>query len=151
MTEEWRHIGAPADAPPRRSGGGDGDAGVMRRLAEALGGRDVNPRRVGALLGVFHAALRPDTPVGFVHRGEAYLKAGPEAVTRYIAWGMRPFRPGPRQPLRGYWRVPPEVLADAVELRRWVALALDAARRYGRRPRPARRRKRPASERVSRQ
>ena len=98
---------------------------------------------MGTLHGLFAHGACPDTPVGFVHGGAVYLKAGPEHVTRYIACGMRPFRLGPRQPLRGYWRVPGEVLCDDACLGAWVGAAADAARRFGKRARSARGRRRP--------
>ena len=123
-----------------------GTAGCDGRLAlyvvdrlRSLG--SVSVRRLGALYGLFHDGGTPDAPIGIVSGAELYLKAGPDAVTRYIASGMRPFRPGPRQPLRGYWRVPQEVLADPQALCAWAAAAVDASRRFGRRRRPLRRRK----------
>jgi TfoX/Sxy family transcriptional regulator of competence genes len=73
----------------------------------------------------------PDAPIGLVHRGAVYFKVGPESVTRYIAAGMRPFRPGPRQALRGYWRVPEDVLADPPALCVWARAATESALRFG--------------------
>jgi len=119
-----------------------GDAGVARHVAEALRPvGDFSVRRLGRLYGLFLAGLIPDVPVGVVEGGDVYLKAGPEGVTRYIAAGMRPFRPGPRQVLRGYWRVPADVLVDAPTLCAWAATAVDAVIRFGRRRRALRRRR----------
>ena len=124
----------------------DADAQLARYVADVLGAAGgVQVRRLGALRCVFNTAASADSPVALVFRGEAYFKAGPDCVTRYLARGMRPFRPGPRQPLRGYWRVPPDVLAEAAELAAWAAWALDAARRFGKRRRTPRRKKRPPS------
>lgn len=116
---------------------------MAREVAGALQGLGrISVRRLGATYALSHEALPPDVPVGVVFGGALFLKAGPETVTRYIARGMRPFRPGPRQPLRGYWRVPIEVLAEPQQLRAWADAALDAARRFGRRRRAPRRRRR---------
>jgi len=121
------------------------DAQLAWQVAAAVPGCGrVNVRRIGQLCGVFDGGASADAPVGFVIGGEVYLKAGPEGITRYIACGMRPFRPGPRQPLRGYWRIPADVLADAAALRAWAAVAVDAVRRFGKRPRALRRRRRAA-------
>ena len=138
--------GAPLDSSCEREPR-DGDALMARHVLSRLepGGAFLI-RRVGALHGLFWRGAGPDTPVGFVHAGALYLKAGPEGVTRFIACGMRPFRPGPRQPLRGYWRVPLEVLADDDALRDWAGMAADVVRRFGkraRRPGPRRRRRSP--------
>jgi TfoX/Sxy family transcriptional regulator of competence genes len=123
---------------------------LTRQVVAAVPGCGrVNVRRIGRLCGVFHGGASADAPVGFVFGGEVYLKAGPEGITRYIACGMRPFRPGPRQPLRGYWRVPADVLADPAALRDWAAAAVDAVRRFGKRPRALRRRRRPAARDAS--
>jgi TfoX/Sxy family transcriptional regulator of competence genes len=116
------------------------DEGDARLTAALLAGLapvgDVTARRLGGLRGLFHPAAG-DTPFGIVSRGEVFFKAGPDAVTKYIARGMRPLRlAGERQPLRGYWKVPPDVLESADLLALWATRAVDAARQFGRR-RPA--------------
>ena len=116
----------------------------MSRLAlyvAKCSGAGASVRGLGALHAVFLVSLPPDVPVCVVCWAEVYFKVGPESVTKYLARGMRPFRPGPRQPLRGYWRVPPEVLADRDVAAEWAARAADTARRYGRRRRTALRRR----------
>jgi TfoX/Sxy family transcriptional regulator of competence genes len=55
---------------------------------------------------------------------------------------MRPLWPGPKQPLRGYWQVPPDVLSDPQSLCAWALRAIDAVRRYGNRRRTPLRRRR---------
>ena len=132
------------------------DALLAARLASAIRAPGaINCRRFGALRALFHSGAGPDTPVGLICRGAAYLKAGPDTVTKYIARGMWPYRSDDvRQPLRGYWRVPPDVLADERLLAEWAERAVDAARQFGKRParrrapiamtlRPRRRRKAP--------
>ena len=90
------------------------DAALAARLLAALAPTGaVTCRRLGALRAMFHPASGTDAPFGFVLRAEAYFKAGPDTVTKFIARGMSPYRPADvRQPLRGYWRVPPDVLGD---------------------------------------
>ena len=132
------------------------DALLAARLASAFHAPGaISCRRFGALRALFHGNAAADVPVGLVCRGAAYLKAGPDTVTKYIARGMWPYRGDDvRQPLRGYWRVPPDVLADERLLAEWAERAVDAARQFGRRParsrapvamalRPRRRRKAP--------
>ena len=127
-------------ARPAPDGGGDARlAAMVVACLRPLGG--VNARPLGAAHGIFHPAVRPDTPVGVVCCGGVYFKAGPDAVTRYLARGMRPLRPGPRQPLAGYWRVPDDVVANSGVLCEWARRALDAAIRFGKRRRTPRRRR----------
>ena len=113
------------------------DAPLTAALLRALASIGcVSARRLGGLRGLFHTAAG-DTPFGIVSRGEIFFKAGPDAVTKYIARGMRPLRlSGERQPLSGYWRVPPDVLDSADLVALWATRAVDAARQFGRR-RPA--------------
>lgn len=112
------------------------DAVLTARLSCAFGmAGAITCRRIGPVRALFHRDAGPDTPVGLVSRGAAFLKAGPDSVTRYIAQGMWPYRGNDvRQPLRGYWRVPPDVLEDEPLLADWAARAIDAARQFGRRP-----------------
>ena len=113
------------------------DLRFTSRLLRAHGEESgVTCRRLGRLRGLLHPDSGPDVPFGFVLHGDAYFKAGPEHVTKYIARGMCPFVPSDaRHPLRGYWRVPPEVLDDTPTLRQWAAWAVEAAHRFGKRPR----------------
>jgi TfoX/Sxy family transcriptional regulator of competence genes len=128
-----------ADVNPT-SDANSADALLSAQLSSAFGAPGaITWRRFGALRALFHCDTGPDVPVGLVSHGVTYLKAGPDTVTKYIARGMWPYRGGEvRQPLRGYWRVPPDVLADGTLLAEWAARAVDAARQFG--SRPARRR-----------
>ena len=118
---------------------------IVARLHEA-GLPGVSSRRLGDAHGLYHPG--DAAPFGLVCLGQVYLKAGPETVTRYVARSMRPYRPGPRQTLRGYWTLPAELLADVDLLAEWAARAVRDARQWGRLrwKRPRRRRKR--SDRV---
>ena len=131
------HTGGSPDAADMADAADARDAGLTAALLEALAPvGEVSARRLGGLRGLFHPAAG-DTPFGIVSRGEVFFKAGPDAVTKYIARGMRPLRlSGEGQPLRGYWHVPPDVLDSADGVALWAARAVDAARQFGRR-RPA--------------
>ena len=102
---------------------------VVARLHEA-GLPAASSRRMGDARALYHAG--DAAPFGVVWMGQVYLKAGPETVTRYVAWSMRPYRPGPRQTLRGYWTLPAEVLADPESLAKWATRAVRDARQWGR-------------------
>ena len=119
-------------------------ASVVARLHEA-GLPAVSSRRLGDAHGLYHPG--DAAPFGLVWLGQVYLKAGPETVTRYVAWSMRPYRPGPRQTLRGYWTLPAEVLADPEAFADWATRAVQDARQWGRLrwKRPRRRRPRRSS------
>lgn len=76
--------------------------------------------RVRAMFGGW-GIYRDDEMVAIVYEGRTYLKATTEAAqARFISAGMGPFRPRPRQTLRSFWEVPPEVLHDAEELANWT-------------------------------
>ena len=75
----------PSDcgATGRAAGGAGVDRAVALHVAVSLGGLgNVRVRRVG----------RRYAPLGVVADGAVYFKAGPDAVTRYLACGMRPLR-----------------------------------------------------------
>ena len=136
-THRTAHTGGSLHAADTADAADERDARLTAALLEALAPvGDISARRLGGLRGLFHPAAG-DAPFGIVSRGEVFFKAGPDAVTKYIARGMRPLRlPGERQPLSGYWQVPPDVLDSADGVVLWAARAVDAARQFGRR-RPA--------------
>ena len=116
-------------------------AHIVARLTSAnLAG--VTVRRLGRIPALFHPSSGPSTPFALLSHGELFFKTGPDTVTQYIARGTRPFRPEPRQALRGYFAVPPEVFADTDLLAAWALAAVGSAAQFGRRrPRPLRRRR----------
>jgi DNA transformation protein len=61
---------------------------------------------------------------GILHRGRLYFKTDPASRPAYEARGMQPFRPNPKQTLKSYYEVPPEVLEDADQLAAWARQAL---------------------------
>jgi len=128
--------------------GNDETAAVNRMVARLTSAElaGVRVRRLGRIPALFHASASPDTPFAVLPHGELFFKTGPDTVTKYIARGMRPFHSEPRQALRGYFAVPPEVIADAWLLFEWAVAAVAAAAQFGRgRPRPLRRRRRSAA------
>jgi len=65
---------------------------------------------------------------GIVHDDRLYFKTDSHSAADYIAQGMEPFQPNPRQTLKNYYEVPGDVLEDAGELVLWVGTALKVAR-----------------------
>jgi DNA transformation protein len=113
-------------------------------VLEQLGGvRGVVTRRMFGGVGiysdeVFFAVIDNDT---------LFFKVDAELAARYRDRGMPPFAPIPGQkPTMSYFQVPPEVLEDAAELRRWandsIARAAPGRAAKARRPGTARRRRR---------
>ena len=64
---------------------------------------------------------------GIIHDGRLFLKTGEWTRPEYVARGMLPFRPNPRQVLKSYYEVPADVVEDPERLAEWAArAALDA-------------------------
>jgi len=63
---------------------------------------------------------RGGTFFGILYRGRLYLKTDEAAREAYVARGMGPFQPNPRQTLKSYYEVPPDVLDDPRELLSWA-------------------------------
>lgn len=61
---------------------------------------------------------------GIVYRGRLYFRTDEVTRRRYEERGMEPFRPNTRQTLPRYFEVPPDVLEDRSELKRWVREAV---------------------------
>ena len=64
---------------------------------------------------------------GIIWGGRLYFRTSEGTRERYEAFGMKPFRPNPRQRLRAYYEVPADVQDDAAELERWAQDAVRAA------------------------
>lgn len=69
-----------------------------------------------------------------------YFKVDEATRPDFEARGSAPFLPydDPDRPMRGYWRLPDEVLEDAGELAGWVERAVEVARRADARKKPRR-------------
>jgi len=66
---------------------------------------------------------------GIVHGDRLYFKTNSRSAADYIDQGMEPFRPNPRQTLKNYYEVPPDVLEDSERVANWAKAALSVARR----------------------
>lgn len=83
-------------------------------VATQLGGD-----RVRAMFGGW-GIYRDREMVAIVYEGRTYLKVTTKAAqARFIAAGMGPFRPRPKQTFRTFWEIPPEVIHDADDLAAW--------------------------------
>ena len=73
-----------------------------------------------------HGVYWRETIFGLLFRGKLYLEVDERSRGDYLARGMSPFRPNERQPLKSYFEVPPEVLADQEALLSWAKEAVRA-------------------------
>lgn len=99
---------------------------VQDQLA-GLGG--VEFRRMFGGYGLY----RGDVFFGILYKGRLYFRTDDATRAEYLARGMKPFRPNPRQTLKSYYEVPAEVIEDADELVRWARAALRAGQGVRRR------------------
>lgn len=72
---------------------------------------------------------------GILHRGRLYFRAGEDDRGKYVAQGMKPFRPSARQTLTSYYEVPADVIEDSETLVAWAERALAAASAPGKKTR----------------
>lgn len=93
---------------------------VLDQLAGA------GPVRCRAMFGG-HGLYNGDVFFGIIHDGRLYLKTDGRTRPAFEERGMRPFRPGPKQTLRNYYEVPPEVLESRPLLTDWARAAAPAA------------------------
>lgn len=61
---------------------------------------------------------------GIVADDTLYFKTDAATQPAYLARGMAPFQPNPRQTLHTYYEVPPDVLDDRATLLAWAAAAV---------------------------
>ena len=73
-----------------------------------------------------HGLYRGAEFFGILHQGRLYFRTDARSRPDYIARGMSPFRPNPRQTLTSYYEVPADVLEDAEILALWAQAALGA-------------------------
>lgn len=60
--------------------------------------------------------------IAIVYDGRAYMKTTSESQRmRFQDAGMGPFQPRPRQTLKSFWEIPPDVLESAAATRSWIA------------------------------
>lgn len=65
---------------------------------------------------------------GIIWQDEVFFKTNELSRAKYIAAGMGPFRPSPRQTLYSYYQVPMEVVDDQEELENWAREAASLAK-----------------------
>ena len=61
---------------------------------------------------------------GVVHQRRLYFRTDVHTRPDYVARGMSPFQPNPRQTLTTYYEVPADVLDDTEILATWARVAL---------------------------
>lgn len=66
--------------------------------------------------GLYHRA----TFFGIIHKDQLYFKVSPKTVIRYKDYGMKPFRPNPKQTFKSFYEVPLDVLEDKEHLVDWA-------------------------------
>ena len=81
---------------------------------------DVRCRRMFGGHGLYQARLF----FGIIAGDRLYFKTDAASVAPYQARGMEPFRPNPRQTLKHYYEVPPDVLENVRELADWATEAV---------------------------
>jgi DNA transformation protein len=84
-----------------------------------------------------HAVYRDGVVFALALRDGLYLKADAETVPLFRAAGLAPFSyevKGREKIVTSYWRMPDACLDDEEELRRWAAIAWQAAVRAPRKP-----------------
>ncbi|GMV48547.1 TfoX/Sxy family protein [Nitrospirales bacterium NOB] len=61
---------------------------------------------------------------GIIHKGRLFFRTNDVTRRAYLARGMQPFRPHPRQTLKRYLEVPVEVVEDREQLTCWATQAV---------------------------
>lgn len=57
---------------------------------------------------------------GIIHKGRLYFRTNGETQATYLRYGMKPFRPNGKQPLKTYYEVPADIIEDAEQLAEWA-------------------------------
>jgi len=70
-----------------------------------------------------HGIYCGDVFFAIIYDGRLYFKTTATTRSRYEKQGMAPFRPNPKQTLKNYLEVPPELLDSGEELIRWARQA----------------------------
>ena len=108
------------------------DATFRDFVLDQLGG--LADLRAQAMFGG-HGLYLAETFFAIIHRGRLYLRVDDTTRPVFERRGMKPFRPGPRQTLGGYYEVPLDVLEQPDILERWARAAAGVASRHRRRTR----------------
>jgi len=62
---------------------------------------------------------------GIVHKNRLYFKVNATTVPNYKGYGMKPFRPTPKQTLNSFYEVPIDLIEDAEVLTQWATEAVE--------------------------
>lgn len=74
-----------------------------------------------------HGLYREDVFFGIVHDGRLYFRTDETSRADYLARGMPPFRPSPKQTLKNYFEVPVDIIESPRRLQQWASRAAGAA------------------------
>jgi DNA transformation protein len=104
---------------------GGSDRGFKAFVEDQLGGlrRGLSCRAMFGGYGLYEGR----TFFGIIFKGRLYFKTSDATRGRYVAAGMKPFRPSATQTLKRYYEVPADVLEDADALAAWAREALRIA------------------------
>jgi DNA transformation protein len=106
-------------------------------VLEQLGAiRELSSRRMFGGVGLYSG----DLFFGVIDNDTVFFKVDEETKKRYTKHRMPPFMPIPgKEPMTGYFQVPPSVLEDADAMGEWAREAVEVSRRAParkRRPKP---------------
>ncbi|MDA1334520.1 MAG: TfoX/Sxy family protein [bacterium] len=98
------------------------DGGFKDFILEQL--RDVDGVRARGMFGGF-GLYSGSTFFGILTReGGVYFKTDEKSKERFLAVGMGLFKPSPKQTLKNYYEVPPDILENTDELTLWAREAV---------------------------
>jgi DNA transformation protein len=75
-----------------------------------------------------HGLYRGSTFFGIVSKGRLYFKTHDATRPSYIEYGMKAFRPNPKQTLKNYYEVPADVIEEPDLLAEWARTAVRCCR-----------------------
>jgi len=61
---------------------------------------------------------------GIIANSRLYFKTDEKTRVPYIKYGMKPFRPTPKQTLKNYYEVPADIIEDVTSLTEWANTSL---------------------------
>lgn len=64
---------------------------------------------------------------GIIYEGELYFKTNEMTRPNYEKYDMEAFQPNPKQKLKNYYQVPPDILEDPEYLSQWAQQASSIA------------------------
>lgn len=94
---------------------------VLDQLAGLPG---VAPRRMFG----GHGLYLGDAFFGIIHDGRLFFRTDDGSLGEYVSRGMKPFQPNPRQTLKNYLEVPPDVIEQPRLLCDWAERAAASRR-----------------------